>query len=198
MKMTQRFFWLAAMAAFLGGCVVPFTAVPPGPVAVGAMEVTPQTTWNQASRAQTPFARKETQVWTQDGMLLNRLIIIPAVADGEPIFSVPSESAALPVFRADMLPNEIEELSESSIVELLGEGEGRVETANLRPVKFGERRGVMFDLTGRLTDGPDYKGVVGAFVAEDKLYMVIYLAADPYYYERHRDEAEAIIRSART
>jgi hypothetical protein len=70
-----------------------------------------------------------------------------------------------------------------------------VQTQNLRPVKFGEHRGVMFDFTGKLTDGPDYKGLVGAVVANKQLYLVIYLAADPYYFEKDRDEAEAIIRS---
>lgn len=130
-------------------------------------------------------------------MLLNRLLLIPAVPDGEPIFSVPSKTVALPAFRADMLPNEIEELTESSMVKLLGEGSSTVSTSNLRPAKFGERRGVMFDFTGRLTDGPDYKGVVGAAVANDKLYLIIYYGADPYYFEKYRDEAEAIIRSAR-
>jgi hypothetical protein len=54
----------------------------------------------------------------------------------------------------------------------------------------------MFDFTGKLTDGPDYKGVVGAAVAEDKLYLIVYFGADPYSFEKHRDEAEAIIRPA--
>lgn len=196
--MTQRIVFPALVVLSLSGCVTtPFTAVPSGPVAVGSLQVSPQSTWNRADRTQAPFARQDSQVWTQDGLLLNRLIIIPAVPDGEPIFSVASKTAALPVFRADMLPNEIEELAESSMVKLLGEGGSTVATANLRPVKFGERRGVMFDFTGQLTDGPDYQGVVGAFVADDKLYMMIYFGAAPYYYEKHRDEAESIIRSAR-
>lgn len=187
-----------ATSAFLWGCVVaPFTAVEPGPVAVADMQINPQSTWNQAAPTLAPFSRKDAQVWTRDGMLLNRLLIIPAVPEGEAIFSVPSKTAALPVFRADMLPNEVEEMVESSMVKLLGEGDSTVSTANLRPTKFGERRGFMFDFTGRLTDGPDYKGVVGAAIANDKLYLIIYYGADPYYFEKHRDEAEAIIRSVR-
>jgi hypothetical protein len=188
---------VALSLLMLGGCAVPFTAVQPGPVAVADMEITPQSTWNQASSTMSPFARKDAQVWTHDGMLLNRLLIIPAVPEGEPIFRVPSETAALPVFRADMLPNEVEEMVESSMVKLLGEGESAVETSNLRPTKFGDRRAFMFDFVGKLTDGPDYKGVVGAAVVEDRLYLIVYFGADPYYFEKHRDEAEAIIRSAR-
>jgi hypothetical protein len=197
MNMTQRILLLFSLLIALGGCVVPFTAVGPGPVTVSDMQVAPQSTWNQASAAQAAFARKESQVWTTDGLLLNRLILIPAVPEGEAIFSIASETIALPVFEADMLPNELEELTESSMVKLLGEGDSAVETENLRPLKFGEQRGVMFDFNARLTDGPDYRGVVGAFIQADKLYMIIYVGADPYYFEKGRDEAEAIIRSAR-
>lgn len=196
--MIQRLLLLLVATAVLGGCAVaPFTAVEPGPVTVADMQFTTQATWNEASPGLAPFSRKDAEVWTRDGLLLNRLLIIPAVPDGEAIFEVRSEQAALPVFRADMLPNEIEELVESSMVKLLGEGDSTVSTSNLRPAKFGERRGVMFDFTGRLTDGPDYKGVVGSIVANDRLYLMIYLGADPYYFELHRDEAEAIIRSVR-
>ena len=195
--MYQRILAAAAVVMVLGGCAAPFTAVEPGPVAVANMQISPQATWNRAAATLAPFSRKDAEVWTRDGMLLNRLLIIPAVSDGESIFAVPGKTAALPVFRADMLPNEIEEMIESSMVKLLGEGDSTVSTSNLRPAKFGERRGVMFDFRGQLTDGPDYKGVVGSVVADEKLYVVIYFGADPYYFEKHRDEAEAIIKSAR-
>lgn len=195
--MYPRILLIALAALVLGGCTVPFTAVEPGPVTVADMQFSTQATWNQAASTMSPFSRKDAQVWTRDGLLLNRLLIIPAVPAGEPIFSVPSKTAALPVFRTDMLPNEIEELVESSMVKLLGEGASTVSTSNLRPVKYGERRGVMFDFTGRLTDGPDYKGLVGSVVANDQLYLMIYFGADPHYFDKHRDEAEAMIRSVR-
>ncbi len=124
-------------------------------------------------------------------------MIIPAVPSGDSIFKPGSKDAALPVFDSDMLPNEIEELTESSIVKLFGEGEVAVETSNLRPHKFGETDGFMFDMEVTVSDGPDYGGITGAFVADDKLYLIVYLGARPYYFEKHRDEALAIIRGAR-
>ena len=144
----------------------------------------------------TPAAREGTQTWTQDGLLLDRLVLIPGVADGESLLVSQSESAALPTFRKDMLPNEIEELMESTLVKYFGEGNAAVSTANLRPQTFGEQRGVMFDIAARLTDSPDYKGTVGAFIADDKLYSVWYIAAEPHYYGKHSDRANAIIESA--
>jgi len=35
------------------------------------------------------------------------------------------------------------------------------------------------------------------FTADEKLYVIWYFAADPYYFDKHRDVAEAVIRSAR-
>jgi hypothetical protein len=136
-------------------------------------------------------------VWTRDGMLLDRLIMIPAVPDGQPIFQANDKEAALPPFRADMLPNEIEELTESSITKLFGEGESSVETSNLRPQRFGDDRGVMFNMDIKVTDSPDYKGLAGAFVADGKLYLMMYIAADPYYFEKNLAEAEALIAGAK-
>ena len=41
------------------------------------------------------------------------------------------------------------------------------------------------------------RGGVGAFVADEKLYLIVYLGAQPYYFDKHRDEALAVIRGAR-
>lgn len=129
-------------------------------------------------------------------MLLDRLVIIPAIPDGEPIMISRNNSAALPVFKADMLPNELEELVESSMVKLFGEGNAVVSTSNLRPHRFGDSTGVRFDLEATVTDSPPYRGTVGAFIAADKLYLVYFLGAMPHYYDKHIDEARAVIDSA--
>jgi hypothetical protein len=65
-----------------------------------------------------------------------------------------------------------------------------------RACALARRDGVMFDVEARVTESPDYQGMVGAFIVDDKLYFMYYLAAVPYYYAKHRDEAEAIIKSA--
>jgi len=144
-----------------------------------------------------PAQRKSAQSWTQDGLLLDRLTIIPAVPDGEPLLKSQTKDAALPVFRKDMLPNEIEELVESTIVKQFGEGNAAVSTSNLRPYRYGENRGILFDVSATVTESPAYKGMVGAFVAQEHLYIMWYFAAEPYYYDKHLSTAEDIIRSAR-
>jgi hypothetical protein len=194
--MTYRGILLLMTACLLHGCAA-YTLVEPGTVEVGELQVRPESAWSRASAAAVPFARSGTAVWTQDGLMLNRLMIIPAVPDGEPIFKEDRQGQmALPKFRASMLPNELEELTASSLGKMFGEGSAVVQTANLRPHRYGEDRGILLDVEAAVTDGPDYKGLAGAFVANDALYLILYVAAVPYYYEKDLAEAQSIIKSA--
>ena len=181
----------------LGGCVTAgFSLAESGVHDVNGLQVTAAAPWNKAGHGATPSSRKDAQTWTRDGLLLNRVIIIPAVNDGESLFISRDKSAALPVFRADMLPNEIEELMESSITKMFGEGAVSVTTSNLRPQKFTQFGGFMFDIEAAVSDSPDYRGSVGAFTHEERLYLVAFLAAQPHYYNAIRAEADALIKSA--
>jgi hypothetical protein len=195
--MIGRFIPFVILVALLGGCATnTYTGVSPGLTVYDGLQVKTVQAWNLAPAYATPSARKESRFWTQDGLLLDRIMIVPAVPDGEAIFRTTSKSQALPVFRADMLPNEIEELTESSIVKLFGEGQVSVETSGLRPHRFGEHRGFLFDMEIAVSDGPNYGGIAGAFVTDDKLYLITFLGAQPYYFKKHRDEALFIIRGA--
>ena len=181
---------------FISACVA-YSAVKPGEVEVGSLHLDPSMTWNAAPNVSARFTNRQTQVWTRDGLLLNRIIIVPGIADGDPIFRQTDKGQALPVFQADMLANEIEELVESSIVKMFVEGQASVRTEHLRPNRFGEQRGFMFDMIVTVSDGPDYRGVTGAFIHEKQLYLLMYFGAEPYYYDKHREEAESLIKSAR-
>ena len=183
---------------FLAGCVTGYTEVMPGVQTYGSMRVTAGDSWNAVPNGHTPMSRKDTRTWTQDGVLLDRITIYPGIKAGESIFDSRNASTALPSFSADMLPNEIEELVESSILKLYGEGSATVSTSNLRPQAFGEVGGFMFDIEAAVTESPDYRGMVGGFIKDDRLYMVSYLAAEPYYYDKHKGKAEEIIKSAST
>ena len=195
--MTRRIQLTLLPLILLAGCVAPYALVTPGQVAVADLTVQAGSGWNHAPDHQRYYARKDSVAWTKDGLLLDRLVIVPAVPDGEPLLIAVQESQAMPVFRADMLPNEIEELIESTIVKFFGEGQAVVNTSNLRPQRFGDNPGVMFDMVATVTESPEYRGVVGAFIADEKLYVLYFLGATPHYYEKHLADATAIIQSAR-
>lgn len=192
----RRILFLLAIGAVAGCVATGYTLVQPGPNTALELQVNADSGWNLASPMMTPAARAGAQTWTQDGLLLDRLVLIPAVADGETLLVDRSNTAALPVFRSNMLPNEIEELIESTLVKYFGEGQATVSTSNLRPQMYGDQRGVMFDLSAQLSDSPDYRGTIGAFIANDKLYTIWYIAAHPHYHDKHSQRAEAIIKSA--
>lgn len=196
--MKMRILLLTISYFALTGCVTGYTLVEPGVRTIGDnLTVNASAGWNLAPSYAGGGGRKNTESWTRDGLLLDRLEFIPGIADGETIIVSADKSAALPAFRKDMLPNEIEELVESTIVKYFGEGQAAVSTSNLRPHKFGEHRGVLFDINSVVTDSPMYNGVVGAFIVNDELNIMWFFGAEPYYYKKHLAEAEAVIRSAR-
>ncbi len=77
----------------LNGCVA-YTVVTPGPVTVGAMTVDTAEMWNAAPGGTSAANNPNTQIWTSDGLLLDRIVIIPGVPDGQTIFSY-----AMPIAR---------------------------------------------------------------------------------------------------
>ena len=192
----MRTLLLTALLFVLSACVTGYTLVEPGHHPIDKMTVNAGSGWNRAPAGAGGSRRKNSQAWTHDGMLLDRLVFVPAVPDGEPLGKARTKDAALPVFHKDMLPNELEELVESTIVKSFGEGQAVVSTSNLRPHRFGERSGIMFNISAVVTESPTYKGVVGAFIADDELYIMWYFGAEPYYYDKHLSAAEAVIQSA--
>jgi hypothetical protein len=193
----RRLAFVSTLLVLLAGCATGYALVTPGTVVVDDLQLDAAGAWNRAPSQATPSARRGTEVWTRDGLLLNRFMIIPGVPDGEPIFRDREGRAALPAFSADMLPNELEELLRSSVTKLYGEGASSVRTENLRPQRFGDNRGILLDLEIALGAGPDYRGLAGSFIAESELYVLLYVAAVPFYYEKALPEAESMVTSAR-
>ncbi len=179
----------------LTGCVG-YYPLPVGDQSVQDIQVKVNGSWNIVKvHTHTPLTRKDSTNWTQNGILLDRLQIIPGIKDGEAMF-VQTKGAALPKFDSTMLPNEIEEFTESSISKMLGEGDAVVKTSKLRPHRFGKQHGILFNLEAAVSEGPNYKGLVGAILHQERLYMIFFVAATPYYFDKILPEAESIIKSA--
>jgi len=191
---------LLAFAAIAAGCQTvepPYRLVSAGSVTVGGLTVTAGDGWNENARTKANF-NGPGAVWTRDGMRLDYLIVIPAVADGSGIFKEPNAKVVYPKFHATMLPNEIVTLIEASLTRhVFGEGRSVVASSNLRPAPYGADKGFAFDVSVTVSDGPDRQGVVGGFVADGKLNLVMFLAAVPYYWDKDRERAETVIASAR-
>ena len=187
---------VVALLFLLTACASSYTLVSDGSVTVGDLRIQAGPGWNQAPKFEIPWARRSTQTWTRDGMPLDRLIIIPRLFDGESIF-FPNEDIEYPVFKANMTPAQIQALVIASLELAQGPNPAVVNTDNLRPYRFGNESGVLFDFGVIVHDGPEYAGTAGAFVANERLYLLYFVAAVPYYFDKHIGAAEAVIRSAR-
>src|SRR5262245_31311579 len=186
----------AVFVLFLGGCVSnPYTLLPAGPTSVGALRIDAEGDWNQLKQA--ADATTPTAVWTLDGPMLDRIVVFGGVANGDTLVKEDKKSEALPHFHDSMLPNELVKFIESYLLKMFGEGQALVESNNIRPQRYGSDAGVAFEVTITPAELATYKGSVGAFIAKQKLYVIMYIAAEPYYYGKYRAVAERMIGSAK-
>jgi hypothetical protein len=181
----------------LGGCVsTQFSLVAPGQVALSDMSVTAADSgWNRAPQSMTGFLHKGSEMWTRDGILLDRLFLFPGIPNGGALFKSRDDSLVFPAFKQTMLPNEIAELTQSSLTKLFG-AESIVETSGLRPHRLGDRRAIMFDLTLTTADQPRRHGRALGFIEANRLYLMTYIATEVYYFNKHWSQAEAVMESA--
>ena len=135
------------------------------------------------------------QAWTQNGLSLDRLVLIPRVADGESIY-LRRDNIDYPFFEADMTSSEQVALVKETIELAQGANQTAVTVGHTRPHRFGRHDGILFDLGAAVHDGPEYRGMAGAFVAEDQFYVVYFLGAVPYYFEQLASTALSTIESA--
>ena len=194
--MTAFRFLAVAWIACLTGCASGYVAVGSGPVSIQDLDVVAGPGWNRVPAEQIPWARREMQAWTRNGLSLDRLLLIPGIADGESIY-LPRNNIDYPVFRVDMSTSQQLELVEETIELAQGANLTEVTAGNSRMHRFGRRDGIVFDLRAVVHDGPEYRGTGGAFVDEGRLYLVYFLGAVPYYHEQLAAMALATIESAR-
>ena len=187
--MNVRWMVVGCALASLAGCAGnPMVELPAGPVTVGALQLDADAGWNAGGNK---------LLWTQDGPRLDALLIYADIHDGEPLEKKAPKQAAYPPFRSNMLPNEIVAVVESTLTKVFGEGAAVVTSSGLKPQNFGSHKGFAFELAVAAAHGPDYRGIVGGFVANGTLQIVVYLGAVPYYFDLRRDSAARVIASAR-
>ncbi len=185
----KKIIGIILMSAVLAGCAN-YTLVSPGRHSVKALSVNAGSPWNKAPSVAAPGGRT---TWTADGLLLNRVVFFEGIEDGKPLYKA-SKKQQLPIFSADMLPNEIVESFEATLTRLTGSS--ITATRNLRPFEFAGFQGFAFDYEYVGGDDVKRRGKAAGTVYEDKLYMIAYEGADLLYFDRRAAEADRIIGSA--
>jgi hypothetical protein len=168
----------------LVGCAR-FSLVEPNRTVIGDKYlVEPQIKWSSQKTA-------KYEIWTVDGLGLERVQFVNGIDDNETIFQGKKEYEKL-VFKKSMTPSEIMDLLVDSYK---ADGTRKVEAKNLKPIQFGSFQGFRFDLSYVSKNGLEYDGLVVGSAIDGKLYLISYTGTRALYFQKYKSEVERIIQS---
>ncbi|MCB2072393.1 MAG: hypothetical protein KDE49_01650 [Novosphingobium sp.] len=164
----------------------------PVSVAQNTLSVTPREQWNQWTRR--PIRKSE--VWTRDGVSLNQIYFVAALAPGETLFKdVAKKDRPLPKLGGSLQLTDIPDFFESSI--RISLNTSVFELTGIEPATFAGRPGVKFTFEYAVEGTAlRQRGMAAGTLVGDALYLIAYTAPSVFYYDRDLAEAEAIIASA--
>jgi hypothetical protein len=191
----MRALTMIAITVLLAGCVTGYTLVSPGTVRVakGTMQVRPAMSWNRAPSGGYDIAQEED--WTQNGPVLDAIIFIGALKDGQAIAKQrPKDDRKVPVFRATMTPPDLVSMVESYY--RIKAGANVFETVGVRPGTLAGHPAVQFDFRYIGGDEVRRRGRSVLAVIDGKLYMISLEAAALHYFDAALPEFESLVASA--
>lgn len=158
------------------------------------MTVTTPVQWSKLNVASTGLHRSS-QVWTINGQQLEELIFVPNIQEGSTVFKTLDKGNPMPEFKNDLLMPELAELIGISLNKSVGETETEVEVSNLAPRMAGNDRGITFNLRYKGANGVSYLGKALAIKKNEKLHVIMYVAAKVHFYDASEKHIEKIFDS---
>lgn len=145
---------------------------------IEGISLMPRGQWNAAPAN---FSFRGVPTWTADGAFLNSIMFFPKVAEGETLVKA-QDKEQYPVYEANMLPNEIMDLTKSTIAKMYSttiadEGE-------IAPFRTQAGMGFQFSFAFADQDGLTHQVLATAVVKDSLLNLVVYQAAGMYYYDK--------------
>lgn len=137
------------------------------------------------------------EVWTIDGLPLNRFVLYSNVKPGEHVFLTARERKRRPDgpwFRPGMRPDELRDVLVDALRE---DGWSNIRTDNLRPARFGDAQGLRFEATLTADTGLVYRAMFAAVERNGRLTHCQWLAPAEYYYDRDAAAVDRMIASIR-
>lgn len=141
-------------------------------------------------------SRRE-EMWTIDGMMLNRLSIFSNVKPDEHVFQKARERRSRPDgpwFRTGMRLDELQQLVVDGLVDQDWVG---VSAMRLRPHRFGGVEGARFDLRLTHPDGLIYEGTAAVAERNGRLTVLLWLAPKEHYFGRDVAAVNAMLDGMR-
>ena len=181
---------LLAIVVLLHGCVQ-FSLIESKPNSIGNITVKPDRLWNKAPKQYAIFPGVPT--WTIDGIPLNSLSFFSDIRDGKPIFTT-RKKGEFPVFRMNMLPNEVIELVETTISKALN---ARIyDHGELNPVVIDGRNGFEYSFEFSTEYSPVSKAYLVAVIFDNQLQMILFMATKLHYYDNYINEVRELVLNA--
>lgn len=137
------------------------------------------------------------EMWTIDGMPLNRFVVIANIKPNEHVFLSARERKHRPDgpwFRPGMRPDEVRDVILDAFRET---GWSNVQGNNLRPANFAGVAGLRFDAVLTEENGLIYRGTFGAAEHDGKLTQFFWMAPAEHYYDRDIAAVNKMIDSIR-
>jgi len=185
-----RMFALLMAIAVLAGCADERLVQPGVASANGGIVIDTSLAWSR-------FVFPRYEIWTIDGIPLNRLYIVPAVKSGEHVFlehRARADQADAPTFHAGMRAEEIRDIVLDALTET---GAVNIQSEGLRPARFGTVDGLRFEFRASTAAGLRYRGMVLAAARGDQLTFLLWMAPAEYYYDRDAGSVDRLLDSAR-
>jgi hypothetical protein len=185
---------LLTASLMLTGCAMGYTLVSPAPVAVskGTMKVKPTIPWNKAPHGAT-IPQEET--WTQNGPVLDSVTFVGGLRNGEAITKQrPKDDRQVPVFRADMTPQDVVSMIES--LYRIKAGATVFETSGVKPATFLGAPGVQFDYNYVGSDEVKRRGRSVFAVIDGQLFLMSLDGAASHYFDASLPEFDTMVATA--
>ena len=134
------------------------------------------------------------RAFTQDGAEHDLLILIPGAKNTDAIINDLDSEQALPDLRPDMPQDELEELAQFVIRKSYGVN-ASVHVDNPRTQGFDGHPGIVFDIHTTGEQSSYHHGMVGAFIYETRLYVIVFIVSNEQSLVNHREKVEMILQS---
>ena len=182
---------VVALAFLLAACAAGGPLVTPGTQRIGSqLTIDAGMEWTR-----TQGLRE--QLWTIDGPQLNSLHLIPIVREREFIFLGERQTRRRPdgaFYHRGMRPDELRDLIADG---MRAAGAVNIVVTNLRPVDFGGREGLRFEMVMDNETGLKYRAMAAAFEHEKGLALALFYAPVEYYYPRDEAKVSAMLDTLR-
>lgn len=154
----------------------------------GAFSVGTQREWSRIDHGRV-------ELWTVDGPLLEQVAIYKGIEDGENLLvSNPLEEKPkdFPTFENTMTPLEVRDLLEATFARAQ---EVEIQTFDMKPWKFADADGFRFDYKFTTKSGLRKRGFTVGAIHDEKLFMIVFSAAELYYFDKFATELEKVVSS---